>query len=115
MAKTPEDLIRREVLDLHAYHVPVSDGMVKLDAMENPYRLPPEMRTELGSVLAEAEINRYPDPTGRHLRNLLAEKMGIPEGMEVLLGNGSDDLIQMLTIALAKHGSAVMYPDPTFV
>jgi len=89
--------------------------MVKLDAMENPYRLPPEMRAELAAVLADAEINRYPEPTGRKLRELLAARMSVPSGMELLLGNGSDDLIQIVTLALAKPGAVVLYPDPTFV
>jgi histidinol-phosphate aminotransferase len=115
MAKTPDQLVRDEILAMQAYHVSDSAGMVKLDAMENPYRLPARMKAELGAVLAEAEINRYPDPTGRELRELLREKMGVPDGMDVLLGNGSDDLIQMITFALAKPGAIVMYPDPTFV
>lgn len=115
MAKSPEELIRPEILALHAYHVSDSAGMIKLDAMENPYRLPADIREEMGSVLAEAEINRYPDPTGKQLRKLLAEKMDVPDGLELLLGNGSDDLIQIITIALARPGGVVMYPDPTFV
>jgi histidinol-phosphate aminotransferase len=41
--------------------------------------------------------------------------MGVPHGMEVLLGNGSDDLIQIVTLALAKPGAVMMYPGPTFV
>lgn len=112
---TPDQLVRPEILGLRAYHVSEAAGMVKLDAMENPYRLPAEMRAELGAILAEAQINRYPEPTGRELRELLRDKMSVPEGMEILLGNGSDDLIQMVTLALAKPGAVVMYPEPTFV
>ncbi len=115
MAKTPAQLVRPEILGMQAYHVSDSRGMVKLDAMENPYQLPPELKAELGALLAAAEINRYPDPTGTNLRALLRQKMGIPEGMDVLLGNGSDDLIQMITFALARPGAVVMYPEPTFV
>ena len=115
MAKSPQDLVRQEILGIQAYHVSDSGGMVKLDAMENPYRLPPEMQSELGALLARVEINRYPDPTGRELREQLRQKMRVPDGMEVLLGNGSDDLIQMITLALAKPAAVVMYPDPTFV
>lgn len=100
---------------MQAYHVSDSAGMVKLDAMENPYRLPPEMKAELGALLAEVEVNRYPDPTGRDLRELIRQKLDVPEAMDVLLGNGSDDLIQMITFALAKPAAVVMYPDPTFV
>jgi len=115
MPKTPDQLVRPEILAIKAYHVAEAAGMVKLDAMENPYPLPPEMRAELAAVLADAEINRYPEPTGRKLRELLAARMSVPSGMELLLGNGSDDLIQIVTLALAKPGAVVLYPDPTFV
>ena len=112
---SPEDLVRPEILALKAYHVPEAEGMVKLDAMENPYPLPDEMRRELAQVLAGVELNRYPEPSGRRLRELLARKMGVPDGAALLLGNGSDDLIQMVTFALARPGAAMMYPAPTFV
>jgi histidinol-phosphate aminotransferase len=111
----PENLVRPEILALRAYHVPDSRGMVKLDAMENPYPLPEALRRELAQVLARTELNRYPDPAGSRLRELLARKMQVPAGMELLLGNGSDDLIQMITLTLAKPGAVMMYPGPTFV
>jgi histidinol-phosphate aminotransferase len=112
---TPKDLIRPEILALKAYHVPDSAGMVKLDAMENPYPLPAPMRSELAQALARVDLNRYPDPTGTKLRALLASKMSVPAGMEILLGNGSDDLIQIITFACARPGAALMFPAPTFV
>jgi len=89
--------------------------MVKLDAMENPYPLPPALRRELAQALAGVDLNRYPDPAAPKLRELLARKMGVPAGMEILLGNGSDDLIQVLALALARPGAVMMYPAPTFV
>jgi histidinol-phosphate aminotransferase len=112
---TPEQLVRPEILALKAYHVSDAEGMVKLDAMENPYRLPAELREGLAAALAAAEINRYPEPTGRRLRELLARTMDVPAGMDLLLGNGSDDLIQMVTFTLARPGATVMYVEPTFV
>jgi len=111
----PQDLVRPEILALAAYRVAPSEGMVKLDAMENPYPLPPALRRELGEVLARVDLNRYPDPSAPKLRELLARKMAVPAGMELLLGNGSDDLIQVLSLALARRGAAVMFPAPTFV
>jgi histidinol dehydrogenase len=108
-------LVRPEILALKAYHVADSDGMVKLDAMENPYPLPAAMRRELAEHLSRVELHRYPDPTGRKLRELLAKKMQVPAGMEILLGNGSDDLIQIVTFACARPGAAMMFPAPTFV
>jgi histidinol-phosphate aminotransferase len=111
----PEQLVRPEILALKAYHVADADGMVKLDAMENPYPLPSAMRAELAQVLSRVELNRYPEPSGRKLRELIARKMQVPSGMELLLGNGSDDLIQMVALALARPGAVMMYPAPTFV
>jgi len=111
----PEDLVRPEILALKAYPVPNAEGMVKLDAMENPYTLPEPLRRELAQVLSQVDLNRYPDPSGHKLRELLARKMNVPAGMELLLGNGSDELIQMITLALARPGTSMMYPSPTFV
>src|SRR5215470_16325769 len=100
----PADLVRPEVLALKAYHVPAPKGMVKLDAMENPYRLPEPLRRELAEALARVELNRYPEPSGERLRALLARKMNVPTGMSLMLGNGSDELLQIVTLALAKTG-----------
>ena len=115
MPLKPEQLVRPEVLALRAYHVAEAEGMVKLDAMENPYTLPEAMREELARVLAQVAMNRYPEPSAKPLRELIARKMGVPAGAELLLGNGSDDLIQIVTLALARPGAVVMYPEPTFV
>jgi histidinol-phosphate aminotransferase len=111
----PQDLVRPEILALSAYAVAPGTGMVKLDAMENPYRLPAPLRQELAGRLAEVELNRYPEPNPPRLRELIIRKMRVPAGMEVLLGNGSDDLIQIIALALARPGAAMMYPSPTFV
>ena len=107
---TPDKLVRPEVLAMSAYHVAEPAGMVKLDAMENPYPLPEALRRELAEVLSRVALNRYPEPNPRALRELIKRKMRVPAGMEVLLGNGSDDLIQVLTLALARPGAALMYP-----
>ncbi len=115
MPLPPEELVRPEILALEAYHVADSAGMVKLDAMENPYLLPEALRRGLAEALARVELNRYPDPGGAELRELLARKMQVPAGMELLLGNGSDDLIQVVTLTLARPGAVMMYPAPTFV
>ena len=111
----PQDLVRPEILALKAYHVAPAAGMVKLDAMENPYSLPEKTRRELADVLSRVDLNRYPDPSAPKLRELIRQKMNVPNGMEVLLGNGSDDLIQIVTLALARPGAVMMYPGPTFV
>jgi histidinol-phosphate aminotransferase len=115
MPKSPQQLIREEILALQAYHVPDASGLVKLDAMENPYTLPEALRGELSGLLEHAELNRYPDPGAARLKTRLRAALGVPAGAELLLGNGSDEIIQMLVMATARPGATVMSVDPTFV
>lgn len=111
----PQDWIRAEIRALSAYHVPPATGMVKLDAMENPYRWPPELITQWQTLLADAELNRYPDPTASQLAPLLREVMAVPSHSAMLLGNGSDELIQMILMAVAKPDRVALAPTPSFV
>ena len=115
MPKKPEDIIRSEILALKAYHVPDATGMVKLDAMENPYRLPDAVRGELGMVAGAARINRYPDPGAQRLKVRLRTALRVPAGADLVLGNGSDEIIQMLTMAVARPGAVVLGVEPAFV
>jgi histidinol-phosphate aminotransferase len=107
--------VREEIRALRAYHVPPSAGLVKLDAMENPYRLPPGLAGELGRHLAQVAINRYPDPSAAGLQAALRRSMGIPEGLDMVLGNGSDEILQMIAVALAKPGATMLALEPSFV
>jgi histidinol-phosphate aminotransferase len=115
MSVTPQDLIRPDVLAMAGYHVPPAAGLVKLDAMENPYVLPPELQRALAERLAAVAINRYPAPSYAGLKHLVREKLGVPAGAEVLLGNGSDELITMMSVATAKPGATIVAPAPSFV
>ncbi len=108
-------LLRQEVLDLHAYLVPDSSGYIKLDAMENPYLVPPALRGEIAEAVAAAAINRYPDPAAASLKEKIRAAIGLPKGMELLLGNGSDELIQLLALALNKPGATLLSVEPSFV
>src|SRR5512139_2971224 len=82
-------VVRDDIRSLSGYHVADAAGMVKLDAMENPYGLPEDLRRDLGELAAAAALNRYPDPQASELRSVLHATMNVPEGMELLLGNGS--------------------------
>lgn len=106
--------IRPELRALAAYHVPPASDMVKLDAMENPYVWPVEMVDAWLTTLRSVELNRYPDPAASALRERLSRVMAVPEGMEVLLGNGSDELIQLLIMAVSGPSRKVLVPTPTF-
>ncbi len=115
MAAAPQDLIRPDILAMSGYHVPPAAGLVKLDAMENPYELPPELRRALAERLAAVAINRYPAPSYARLKRLIRERLGVPAGADVLVGNGSDELITMISVATAKPGATVVAPAPSFV
>jgi histidinol-phosphate aminotransferase len=115
MSKRPAGLVREEVLAMSAYHVATAEGMVKLDAMENPYRLPEELAQEMGARLARVAVNRYPDPAYGGLKQALRRAFGLPDSLALVLGNGSDEIIQMLSLALARPGAVALAPDPSFV
>lgn len=107
-------LVRPEVRALKAYHVPDSKGYVKLDAMENPYAWPDSMVSDWLEILRSASPNRYPDPACDELKVALKEANDVGAASDLLLGNGSDEIIQILLMAL-NPGSTVMAPEPTFV
>lgn len=97
------------------YHVAESNDLIKLDAMENPYTWPDSLITQWLALIRGAHVNRYPDPAARKLKDRLRESMQIDPRADVILGNGSDELIQMVIMAVAKPGCVVMAPEPTFV
>jgi histidinol-phosphate aminotransferase len=107
--------IRPDVQAMHAYAVQHSVGMVKLDAMENPFTLSPELQAQLGARLGAVEINRYPGARIEDLKNALAHYVDLPEGLGLMLGNGSDELISLLSMACALPHATVLAPEPGFV
>ena len=107
--------IRQDVQSMHAYAIQESAGMVKLDAMENPHRLPPELQKALGERLGALALNRYPDGRVNDLRHALAQYAGMPAGYDIMLGNGSDELIALLALACDVPGASVLAPLPGFV
>ncbi|PXW96155.1 histidinol phosphate aminotransferase [Sphaerotilus hippei] len=107
--------LRSDVQGMHAYAVQPSAGYIKLDAMENPFLLPPELQQALGSRLAQVAINRYPGSRVDDLKRALAEHVALPEGCSLMLGNGSDELIALLALACDVPGATVLAPVPGFV
>ena len=107
--------IRQDVQSMHAYAIQESAGMVKLDAMENPHRLPADLQKALGERLGALALNRYPDGRVNDLRLALAQHMDMPEGYDLMLGNGSDELISLLAMACDVPGASVLAPLPGFV
>lgn len=112
---SPDQIIRDEIRALSAYHVPEASGMVKLDAMENPFGLPEGLRAEIGAIARDAALNRYPDASAAALKERLQTAMDIPAGMELMLGNGSDELIQIIALCAARPGAVLLGVEPSFV
>ncbi|WP_048439733.1 histidinol-phosphate transaminase [Caenimonas sp. SL110] len=111
----PLHVFRQDVQSMHAYAIQDSRGLVKLDAMENPHRLSPELQAALGKRLGALALNRYPGDLPNELRAALAKHAGMPDGFDIMLGNGSDELISLLALACDVPGATILAPEPGFV
>ena len=107
--------IRADVRAMAPYAVAKAEGVIKLDAMENPYVLPPALREAVATAVARVPINRYPDGPADGVKAALRETLRLDPNIELLLGNGSDEIIQIVTTAVASPGARIMAPDPSFV
>ncbi len=98
-------LLRRNIRTLKAYAAKEIPCRVKLDANESPYGFPAFV-----SAVEKIQTNRYPDPEGKALKKAASKRwrVGIKN---LLLGNGSDELIYYL---ITTFGGPVLYPTPTF-
>jgi len=114
-ATSPLHRIRQDVQSMHAYAIQDAQGMVKLDAMENPFGLPPHLQQALGERLGTLALNRYPAGRVDDLRAALAQHTGLPAGYDLMLGNGSDELIALLAMACDVPGASIVAPVPGFV
>lgn len=111
---TITSIFRKEVLAMSAYKVADAAGLIKLDAMENPYSWPEDIKTNWLATLKDCPLNRYPDPEAKHLTATIKRLNQISDQFDVLLGNGSDEIIQLLLMALPSS-ACVLAPDPGFV
>ena len=111
----PITRIRPDIQAMQAYTIQPAAGMVKLDAMENPFRLPAALQAHLGQRLGALAVNRYPDGRVNDLRRALADYAQMPDGFDIMLGNGSDELISLLALACDAPGASIVSPLPGFV
>jgi len=106
--------VRAEVPAMRAYHAPPARGMIKLDAMESAWQLPADLKREWLARLAEVEVNRYPDPRCAALQERIRAVFGIDDAHGLVLGNGSDELIQMAALLIGGPGRVLLSPAPSF-
>ena len=107
--------IRKDVQSMHAYTVQPSAGMIKLDAMENPFPLPASLQKALGERLGQVAINRYPGQRVEDLKTALSQHIQMPKNHALMLGNGSDELISLLAMACNIPEAKILAPEPGFV
>ncbi len=110
----PQQLLRAELENMLAYQVAHTEGLIKLDAMENPYPLPASLRDKWLSTLRKVTLNRYPDPQAKRLKQNFRNTFSISSKLELILGNGSDELIQLLILAIAKPNACILTVTPSF-
>jgi histidinol-phosphate aminotransferase len=98
---------------LKAYDPGLFDGKYKLDANENSFEMPKTLQARIMDKLKRLSLNRYPDPSGVRLKAALGKKLGVrPE--TIVLGNGSDELLEYLMQAYVEPGDRIVVPVPTF-
>ncbi len=110
-----EQFIRSDIQATSAYPVPDARGFIKLDAMENPFGFPAHLRAALTDSLNQVALNRYPRPAYEELKYKLRQTYGIPTQAKIIVGNGSDELIDIISKAVAKEGASILAPEPGFV
>jgi len=109
-----EQWIKPEIRNMTAYHVADAEGMIKLDAMENPYDWDEAIVESWIETLRSVHLNRYPDPGADQVKQQLRDVMRIPESQAIVLGNGSDELIQLLALAVSAPGKTLLTVEPGF-
>lgn len=112
--KGVKDWVSSDIRNLKAYTVPSSTGMIKLDAMENPYTLPDELKINWLEKISESSVNRYPDPNCNTLKDSIRKCFGISDDCGLILGNGSDELIQIIAMLVGGYDRTIIAPWPSF-
>ncbi len=107
------ELVRDKIKTLETYQVENQNEGIKLHANENPYPPPPKLLNKIFQQMDDLELNRYPDSDCSELKKVIANRTGASVE-QIIIGNGSDELIQHLMQILCNEGETVAFPDPTF-
>jgi histidinol-phosphate aminotransferase len=93
---------------------PRGDGIIKLNTNENPYPPSPRVREAIEEVLVAGRLRKYPDPLGTAFRIVAGRVLNVdPDG--ILIGNGSDDILTILTRAFVPEGGLIVSPTPSYL
>ena len=108
-----KDLVEKGIFKQSGYVAPEVTGAIKMDANENPISLQEPLKKKLMEEMGRIDLNRYPEAGALKLRDRFARYYGVNKDM-VMLGNGSDELIQTLCLTLKGKINGVLVPVPTF-
>jgi len=111
--KAPESFVRRTIRPLAAYGPPRDPAAVPLHLNESPTDLPADLKRELSDRIARSDWSKYPITSGAQLAIALARAYGV-DADAVLVGNGSNELLQLLLFACIEPGDAVVVAAPSF-
>ena len=92
---------------------PRGGTVIKLNTNENPYPPSPRVAEAIAAAL-DGRLRKYPDPTGLAFRESASRKHGVNPD-QILVGNGSDDVLTIITRAFAGPGDVVAYPTPSYI
>ncbi|HLA48597.1 MAG: histidinol-phosphate transaminase [Nitrospinae bacterium RIFCSPLOWO2_12_39_16] len=113
MVSNISNLVKKSIQKLKPYHIENTPCRIKLDAMENPYPLSKALMKKVLEGIKGIKINRYPDPLASRLKDIIASDIKAPID-NIIIGNGSDELIQLILTAFGEHGDRVLLSIPTF-
>lgn len=93
---------------------PRGGTFIKLNTNENPYPPSPRVFEALHAALTGDRLRKYPDPVGMHFRQTAGRVLGVdPDG--ILIGNGSDDILTILTRSFVPEGGLIVSPTPSYL
>ncbi|HWJ03869.1 MAG TPA: histidinol-phosphate transaminase [Verrucomicrobiae bacterium] len=107
------DMVREDIKNLVPYEPHLYSNVIKLDANENPHSFPEIVIREIFGRLNGEVFTRYPDPGGQQLKGRISDLIKT-EPDNIVLGNGSDELIQLIMQTFGGPGKRVVIPVPTF-
>ncbi len=108
---------RKNIQEMSGYvpgeQPPLGTTIIKLNSNENPYPPSPKALKALQEIDGE-RLRRYPDPTAKNFRLAASKVLGVPHD-SILVGNGSDDLLNLIVRAVGEPGKQIVCPAPTYV
>lgn len=108
-----QEMIKKNIRNLEAYKPEEILCQIRMEANENPFTINSSLKERVLESISKISLNRYPDSLATDLRELISKKSGLkPEN--IIIGNGSDELILMLITAFCEKEDKVLFPVPAF-